>query len=104
MSKLAAQRAMREANYAARQATRPPASGVARAAAGEPPVAPPVTPPATGRAAAPSAEGRSAKHGTAAADGPFDDSGETATCGHTSMNGRRCTREAGHPQKSHRYS
>ncbi len=28
----------------------------------------------------------------------------TATCGHKSMNGRMCTREAGHSEKSHRYS
>jgi hypothetical protein len=27
-----------------------------------------------------------------------------ATCGHKSMNGRACTREAGHSEKSHRYS
>ena len=27
-----------------------------------------------------------------------------ALCGHRSMNGRTCTREAGHSAKSHRYS
>jgi hypothetical protein len=42
----------------------------------------PVAPPAT--AAAPAAAGD--------------------TCGHKSMNGRACTREPGHEQKSHRYS
>jgi hypothetical protein len=25
-------------------------------------------------------------------------------CGHRNMSGRTCTREQGHPQKSHRYS
>jgi hypothetical protein len=28
----------------------------------------------------------------------------TGLCGHRSMNGRTCTREAGHSAKSHRYS
>jgi hypothetical protein len=28
----------------------------------------------------------------------------TDTCGHKSMNGRACTREPGHSEKSHRYS
>jgi hypothetical protein len=28
----------------------------------------------------------------------------TGLCGHRSMNGRTCTREAGHAAKSHRYS
>jgi hypothetical protein len=27
----------------------------------------------------------------------------TGLCGHRSMNGRSCTRDAGHAQKNHRY-
>jgi hypothetical protein len=29
---------------------------------------------------------------------------EEPRCGHRNMSGRTCTREAGHPQKNHRYS
>jgi len=77
MSKLDAQRAMREAKFARSQArpgtpatrvNRPPAAPVAQAAAGE---------------LAPVTDGR---------------------CGHRSMNGRACTRESGHAAKSHRYA
>ena len=39
-----------------------------------------------------------------AAPTPAAPSAGTATCGHKSMNGRMCTREAGHSEKSHRYS
>jgi hypothetical protein len=89
MSKVDAQRAMREAKYA-----RVRASGPTRreaAAREQPPTAPTSGPPSTPAPAvaeaaptlaAPSAEG----------------------CGHKSMNGRTCTRPAGHAEKSHRYS
>ena len=83
MSKLDAQRAMKLAKYErdqerarARQAASP------RVSATPPPVAPPAAAPASSEAAAPAAE----------------------TCGHKSMNGRTCTREPGHSEKSHRYS
>ena len=88
MSKLDAQRAMREANYAARQ--QPGAPGPRRAA--EAPVAPPVSP------SAPKARAKKRPAGAS----PKSDPG-TGTCGHRSMNGRTCTREAGHSEKSHRY-
>lgn len=82
MSKEAAQRAMREANYARRNA-RPgtPARRPAQAAPGPAPT----WSPAAGEpeAAAPA---------------------EADLCGHRSMNGRTCTREQGHAAKSHRYS
>ena len=79
MSKLDAQRAMREANYAARNKGQAPTGRVAS----RPPVAPTSSvSPARPAPAAPAA----------------------ATCGHKSMNGRACTREAGHSEKSHRYS
>ncbi|MXG88406.1 hypothetical protein [Nocardioides flavescens] len=88
MSKEAALRAMREAKFNARAAAgaKAPTRTTAR-----PPVAPePATKPAAGKAPkkaapAPEAEG-------------------DALCGHTSMNGRTCTREKGHAAKSHRYS
>ena len=60
MSKLDAQRAMREAKYARNS----------------------VSGPGRREAAAPEGE----------------------RCGHKSMNGRACTREAAHSEKSHRYS
>ena len=83
MSKADAQRAMREAKFAARN--RGPGRE-ATAAAGKPPVpavgAPAAKPDAPPQAAAPAGQ----------------------LCGHKSMNGRACTRAAGHAEKSHRYS
>jgi len=70
MSKLDAQRAMREARYAALQA-QPPVDAL-----------PTASPPAQG--------GRAA--GTA-----------TGLCGHRSIGNKSCKREAGHPEKAHRY-
>jgi hypothetical protein len=83
MSKYEAQRAMKLAKYErdmARAADR--AGGSPRAAATAPAVAPAKT-------KAPAAAAASSS---------------VATCGHKSMNGRACTREAGHSEKSHRYS
>jgi hypothetical protein len=77
MSKLDAQRAMREAKFA-RSQERP---GTPAARINRPPVAP----------AAPVAETTA----EAVTEG---------LCGHRSMNGRTCTRESGHAAKSHRYS
>jgi hypothetical protein len=75
MSKEAALRAMREANYSARStAASKPARPAVRAAKTQ--------------AAKPTAQ-------ASPADG---------LCGHRSMNGRTCTREQGHAAKSHRYS
>ena len=79
MSKLDAQRAMREANYAARNKGQVTTSRVAA----RPPVAP--TSSVSPTRPAPAAP-------------------DAASCGHKSMNGRACTREAGHSEKSHRYS
>lgn len=90
MSKLDAQRALKLAKFErdqerakARQAASP------RANATPAPVAP----------AAPSASSKKAAAPSKKAVAPSD-----ATCGHKSMNGRACTREAGHSEKSHRYS
>ena len=79
MSKEAALRAMREANY--RQRT----SGSTAA----PRAATPTVPPAKTRA----------KTASVTPPPPTD-----LLCGHRSMNGRTCTREQGHAAKSHRYS
>ena len=89
MSKLEAQRAMREAKYARNRASGP--SRREAAAVGGIPVAPaahtPSNKPAQADAAAPTA--------AAAPEGE--------RCGHKSMNGRACTRDAAHSEKSHRY-
>jgi hypothetical protein len=87
MSKVDAQRAMREARYASNRAN---GSGRGDAAplglVSAPVPRTPVTKPARAAAAVPAS----------AADG--------ARCGHKSMNGRACTREAAHSEKNHRYS
>lgn len=86
MSKLDAQRAMREAKYARDSASGPTRREAAAAASGGsiPAVRPtPSAGPARKVAAAPAPEGD--------------------PCGHRSMNGRACTRELGHSEKSHRY-
>ena len=77
MSKMDDLRAMREARYA--EAQKRAASTPVRPQA-------PVAPPAT-RKAAPASAGV-----------------DEELCGHRNMSGRTCTREQGHPQKSHRYS
>ena len=89
MSKVDAQRAMREAKYARNSASGPTrreaaaAGGMATAAAGSTSRSKPVS--ATKAAPpAPAPEGE--------------------RCGHKSMNGRSCTREAAHSEKNHRYS
>lgn len=86
MSKVDAQRAMREARYASNRAGGSSQGDAARTG-GKPvtPARPPVAKPAQAAAAAPPAA-------------------EGARCGHKSMNGRACTREAAHSEKNHRYS
>jgi hypothetical protein len=89
MSKVDAQRAMREAKYARNSASGPTrreaaeAAGTATAAAGSTPRRKPA-PAVQALPSAPAAEGE--------------------RCGHKSMNGRACTREAAHLEKNHRYS
>ncbi len=95
MSKVDAQRAMREAKYARERASGPTRREAAAAAAG-------------GAAAAPAAPTPSAKPARAAKAAPAAASPAVASagelCGHKSMNNRACTREVGHAEKSHRYS
>lgn len=82
---------MREAKYARLQAAAGPAkAGPTKAA--PPKAAPPKAVPAKTAKPKPSAD-------VVAAETPA-----AGACGHKSMNGRACTREQGHPQKSHRYS
>ena len=95
MSKVDAQRAMREAKYAQRNASGLTRSEVS-AAEGRPRTATTRTP--VTQDAKPVKAAKPAK-ATAAAAAPA--SGER--CGHKSMNGRECTRPAAHPEKSHRY-
>ncbi len=86
-------RAMREAKYAANSASGPTRREAAAAAAGGAPVAPRQASPAAARPRA------AASRRTDTAASP-----EGERCGHKSMNGRACTRDAGHSEKSHRYS
>jgi hypothetical protein len=94
MSKLDAQRAMREAKYARDSASGPTRREAAAAASGTP--ASPASEPASGRASKSSKPASPARTKPSAA-------ASTDLCGHRSMNGRSCTREAGHDEKSHRY-
>ncbi len=97
MSKVDAQRAMREAKYARNNASGGPTRReAAAAAAGTAPAAP--TTPSEGRPAAPVKPARTTKAAPVAAAAP-----QGELCGHKSMNGRACTREAGHAEKNHRY-
>ena len=85
MSKESDLRAMREARWTARNSGSP-AKAAPRPTLARPPVAPP------------------AAAGSAGSAGSGATSADEALCGHKSMNGRTCTREAGHSAKSHRYS
>jgi hypothetical protein len=89
MGKLDAQRAMREAKYARNRASGP--SRREAAAVGETSITPPARTPST-------------KPAQAAKAAPTAAAPEGERCGHKSLNGRACTREAAHSEKSHRYS
>jgi hypothetical protein len=104
MSKVDAQRAMREARYAAR--TRGPAAPPASAAPSSAPssasppaaparsAAPPVVPPSP-----PEPEPR--EHpATSTTDAVGND---VEVCGHRNMSNKSCRRPAGHAEKNHRY-
>jgi hypothetical protein len=95
MSKVDAQRAMREAKYARTRASGPTrreaAAAAAEAAGASADAGTPAAPPPPRATAAPTVA-------PAAAAAP-----EGELCGHKSMNGRACTRPAGHAEKNHRY-
>ena len=82
MSKVDAQRAFREANYARRNNR-----------------AQPVDPPPAASASKPGPIAASASPAQAD-DQP---SAAHALCGHRSMGNKSCSRPAGHPEKNHRY-
>ena len=87
MSKVDAQRAMREARYAAQQAQPPSARR---------PAPPPEQPTAEASVETlPTA-------GPPELGGPAADS-TTRLCGHRSISNKTCQREAGHSEKAHRY-
>ena len=90
MSKLDAQRAMREAKYARERASGPTRREAAAADSGVP---------------AQASARPSARPSAPASSRPTTPAAEPAgeRCGHRSMNGRSCTRDAGHSETSHRY-
>lgn len=87
MSKIDAQRAIREARYALNRASGPSRREEAAS----------TRTPSTQAAPTPKTKPTRAAVADAAAE-------RAELCGHKSMNGRICTREAAHSQKSHRYS
>ena len=88
MSKVDAQRAMREAKYARIRASGPTRREAAAAAG----------------TAAPAARTTASEPAPAASAAPAVAAPQGELCGHKSMNGRACTREASHSEKNHRYS
>ena len=88
MSKVDAQRAMREAKYARNSASGPTRREAAAVG---------------GTSNAPAGPTPSTKPAPAAKAAPTAAMPEPERCGHKSMNGRACTREAAHAEKSHRY-
>ncbi len=118
MSKVDAQRAMREAKYARLRASGPTrreaaAQAAPQAAREAAPQAPDALVEEVAAAPAPDRKPtrpRAKKVASPAAPGgsedallPVDAPPTSGLCGHKSMNGRTCTREAGHAEKSHRY-
>src|SRR3954453_14022565 len=97
MSKVDAQRAMREARYAARASRGPsatPATASPRPAAPVLSAEPPVIPPAP-----PEPEPRQ-QPATSTTEAVGD---RVEVCGHRNMGNKSCQRPAGHAEKSHRY-
>ena len=123
MSKVDAQRALRDARYArfaaakkneAAAAKKPPAKAPATKAAPKAPSASAAAEPvpelfsSAGETAVPGQSPADAPVTTAKAAEAAEPEPEAALgeelCGHRSMNGRSCTRSKGHPQKNHRYN
>ena len=109
MSKVDAQRAMREAKYARLRASGPTRREAAAQDAPEP-TALVEEVPATKAPAPKAKKTRAAKTAAPAAGAGTEDAllpveapATDGLCGHKSMNGRACTRPAGHAEKSHRY-
>ncbi len=111
MSKVDAQRAMREARYAAYAAAR---AATGTTATNPPPATARVTParpPAPGEGAAPSSEGvtapadleANASAPAAPAEPGAEPGAQTPLCGHRNIGNKSCRRPAGHAEKNHRY-
>ena len=78
-----------------------------RKAAGKPaavPVAPPSSSDSVSKTAAKSTTESTASKSAKKPASKATAEAAAGTCGHRSMNGRTCTREAGHSEKSHRYN
>ena len=118
MSKVDAQRALRDARYArfaaakkdeAAAAKKSPARAPATKAGPKVPSASPAAEPVPELFSPAPAEGKATSEPpvtapeVAEAAEPEAAPGEEL-CGHRSMNGRSCTRSKGHPQKNHRYN
>jgi hypothetical protein len=111
MSKVDAQRALRDARYAAYRASRA-AAGVPiddapppplRVRSAEPkPSAEPERPAAASPAAAPSGAVTGAV--TGAVNEEVAEDVAPALCGHRNIGNKTCQRPAGHPEKNHRYT
>lgn len=109
VSKVDAQRAMREARYATIQASGPPRAAAARAAA-PPTGSEPGSDSGSEFAVAPPTQRGRKKAAPAAAEPPTEvgraaeasEAGERL-CGHRSIGNKSCQREAGHAEKAHRY-
>ena len=100
MSKVDAQRAMREAKYARTRASGPTRrEAAAQRGNAESPGPWPVEEDSRSR---PRSSSPTEASPTEAA--PTSATPRVEDCGHKSMNGRTCTRPAGHAEKSHRYS
>ena len=96
MSKLDAQRAMREAKYARERASGPTRREAAATGSG--------VPAQTDARPTPRTSSRPAKSPASSTSPAAPTEPATERCGHRSMNGRSCTRDAGHSETSHRYN
>ena len=103
MSKVDAQRAMREAKYARNNASGPTRreAAAAQGTSPAPTTAPEAGAPGTAKPVKAAKPAKAPKAAAKVADAAPAPQGEL--CGHRSMNGRSCTREAGHAEKNHRY-
>lgn len=104
MSKVDAQRAMREAKYARSRASGPTRREAAAVEGTSTAPAARTPPPEPARAAEPAPTGIAPTGAAPTGAAPTGTASEGARCGHKSMNGRACTREAAHAEKNHRYS
>jgi hypothetical protein len=105
MSKVEAQRAMREARFAAYRASRAaadtPTTNPAPKAAVRTPATPPAVPDAEIVVAA--VDGLTVPAGPESLTPSADPSGEPELCGHRNIGNKSCRRPVGHAEANHRY-